>query len=36
MFSDDIFYSHDFSDLEGVDVTKRNLTLITSYRRVKG
>ena len=26
---DHVLYSHDFSDREGVDVTKRNLTLIT-------
>ena len=36
-----MLYSHDFSDLEGVDITMRNLTLITSgaYRvkpRLKG
>ena len=30
MFSDHIVYSHDFSDLDGVDTTKRNLTLITT------
>ena len=29
MLSDHILYRHGFSDLEGVDITKRNLTLIT-------
>ena len=29
MLSDHILYSHDFTDWEGADFTKRNLTLIT-------
>ena len=29
MSSDHILYSHEFSDLEGVDIRKRNFTLIT-------
>ena len=29
MLSDNMFYSHDFSDLECVDIIKRNLKLIT-------
>ena len=30
MLSDRILYSHDFSDGESGDITKRNLTLITT------
>ena len=29
MLGDHILYSHDLSDWENVDITKRNLTLIT-------
>ena len=36
MFGDQVLYSHNFSDLEGVDITKRNLTLITVGAGVKG
>ena len=34
MLGDHILYSYDFSDCKGVDMTKRNLTLITieAYR----